>query len=480
MIRRIIYVILILLLLADMTYSFVQHYSQTLDGDMPALLVPASDVQKIFDDPIGIKAILNHETYTNPNRFFCHWMYREFMTSVPLYLQYFVDPVEAVYLSCAISKTLIQILIIVLLAMLISNTRNIFKMNFAIAAILITPLFQTNGYRSYMGIIDPATTYTFFYALPCLLLLIYFLPLIREFYYNKKCKKQTLIYILWIPFALIVSLHGALNPGIAIIFSVLLFWNSIANNYVKTSGNNFIKKISISISSVPKKYWFYLAPLCLFSFYSLFLGRYNSYSIQQQIPLWEMYKRIPEGLYYLLTQKPGYPLLIIILAINSIIIYRHYNNPEGNKMLNTFKWVGIFALLYIILLPLGGYREYRHNIIRYDTIMPVTLSLFFVFGKTSLFLINNISPKRKKWYLLLMLVIIFVYTNADKPEFNKNYCEKSAIEKISQSSEKIVAIESACNILSWDIITDPKESELNGQLLANWRITNDKKLYYQK
>jgi hypothetical protein len=60
-----------------------------------------------------------------------------------------------------------------LIAFFISGS--ILKLDFLFAAILITPLFQTNGYRSYMGIIDPATTYTFFYALPTILILIYLL-----------------------------------------------------------------------------------------------------------------------------------------------------------------------------------------------------------------------------------------------------------------------------------------------------------------
>ena len=43
-----------MLLLADLTYSFVQHYSMPLDGDMAGGIVPAEDVKPILKDPFGI------------------------------------------------------------------------------------------------------------------------------------------------------------------------------------------------------------------------------------------------------------------------------------------------------------------------------------------------------------------------------------------------------------------------------------------
>lgn len=68
--KRIIYFVLLLFCVADIAYSFMQHYSQTLDGDMAGGIVPAADVVPILNSPLGLDALLNNETYPNPNRYF--------------------------------------------------------------------------------------------------------------------------------------------------------------------------------------------------------------------------------------------------------------------------------------------------------------------------------------------------------------------------------------------------------------------------
>ncbi|NJO91593.1 MAG: hypothetical protein HC831_23490 [Chloroflexia bacterium] len=99
---------------------------------------------------------------------------------------------------------------------------NIFSFEFILAAVLIFPLFQTNGYCRHMGIIDPATTYVFFYALPVALLLLYFAPLFLKIYYNYNPEWMKYFKILWLPLALIVSLSGPLNPGVSLIIVTLI------------------------------------------------------------------------------------------------------------------------------------------------------------------------------------------------------------------------------------------------------------------
>lgn len=63
-------------------------------------------------------------------------------------------------------------------------------------------------------------------------------------------------------------------------------------------------------------------------------------------------------------------------------------------MINLFKWIGVFSLFYILLLPLGGYRDYRPNVLRHDTILPITLSLIFVLVKQLFILSINSQNNR--------------------------------------------------------------------------------------
>jgi len=480
MTKRLIYIFLFLLLIADLSYSFKQHLSQPLDGDMAWNLIPANDVKPILESPFGFKALRENITYANPNRFFCHWIFREYLLSMPILIQEFSEPIDSVYLACAISKTIIQILLIFLLGMSITGSTKILKLDFMIVAVLVTPFFQTNGYRSYMGIIDPSTTYTFFYALPCAILLLYLIPFIRQFYFDEKIKNQLFTRLFWISLAFVVCLSGPLNPGIVLIFSLLIILPKLIKFYFLSNQRGFLLRVSDIISRIPKNYWYCLIPISLLSLYSLYLGRYNSITISTQIPLANMYLKIPEGIYYQFTQKFGFPILFIILAINTLIIHKKYNDTEGKKILKIFKWIGIFSFCYILLLPLGGYRTYRPLIMRYDTIMPITLSLIFIFGISTLFLIKNMSGKQKMWYIPIIIGVLFIFANSDEPEFDKNECERSALQEIVNSKENIVALEHDCSVVAWEKYDKPEESELNAQLLTKWRVTDEKKYYYNK
>jgi hypothetical protein len=348
-----------------------------------------------------------------------------------------------------------------------------------IAAVLITPLFQTNGYRA-MGIIDRSTTYTFFYALPCIFLLLYFLPFIRQFYHSRKLSAPFIINILWIPLALVVCLSGPLNPGVVLIFSILVLLINVKNNFVRLNQKGIIKGMEGAIRMIPGSYWFYLLPIGIFSLYSLYLGKYNSINMVNQVPLRDLYSRIPIGIYYQFTQKLGFPVLFAALALNTIIINNKYKTTEGKKLLILFKWIGLFALIYILLLPLGGYRNYRPNILRFDTIIPITLALMFVFGISTLFLLKSMTLKQKIWYMPLLVGVLCIYINSDEAKFNDNKCERIALNEIAESKDKIVQLSNDCTVLSWDKIIKPEDSELNAQLLIIWRVTDDKRLYFNK
>ena len=82
---RIICIVLGVLLLADFSYSFLQYYYQPLDGDMAWNLLPSPDVAPIFNSPFGLDAIFGDQLYANPNRYFGHVLYREYLLNVPVF-----------------------------------------------------------------------------------------------------------------------------------------------------------------------------------------------------------------------------------------------------------------------------------------------------------------------------------------------------------------------------------------------------------
>lgn len=478
MIKKILTFLLVILLLADTGYSFLQHYHVPFDGDMAGGIVPADDVKPILESPLGLKIFTEDIIYPNPNRYFSHWFLYNLFTIPTLFFQNFTNSIDSAYLSVALVKTIIQLALIVLLAFAISGNKSRFEI--LLSAVLVAPLFQTNGYQSYMGIIDQAATYNMFYSLPTVILLIYFAPIFLRRFHGMELKGFKYFKILWIPLAVITSLSGPLNPGISLVICLLLITHSLYTGFKTSQEANPLLKFIHAVKAIPGDYYFFLLPIGIFSMYSLFLGRYNLVDLSHQMSLATLYSRLPEGIYYSFTQKLGFPLLFIILLINTIIIKTKFNNEEGKKILDAFKWIGIFSLIYILLLPLGGYRDYRQHVLRYDTIIPITLCLIFIFGKTTLFIFKNFSRRQNTWYIPLIGLILLVFTNADNPGFDKNESQKKAIIQIANSPETIVEIDNNCTVLSWALIENPQESALNVKLLRKWRILDKDKLYYQK
>ena len=108
--------LLVFLLLLDTGYSFVQHYYMHLDGDMAESILPSGSIQKIIEDPLGLKVLLSGEVYSNPNRFFAHWPMLVYFKSIPFLLQQITTPINSIYLSCALAKIMTQLLLVFLLA----------------------------------------------------------------------------------------------------------------------------------------------------------------------------------------------------------------------------------------------------------------------------------------------------------------------------------------------------------------------------
>ncbi|MBA4408179.1 MAG: hypothetical protein C0397_02005 [Odoribacter sp.] len=464
-------------LLGDLTYSFLQYYYTPLDGDISAGVVPSAHVQQVLDDPFGFHLLSTGEKHVNPNRFFAHFLFMEYMQKVPLWLQNLTDPITSVYLSCAFMKILIHFLLLFLLSALISGTRNILDKKFLICAALIIPFIQANGYWGHMGINDRSTTYTFFYALPVILLMVFLMPFYSMVFLKEIQMPNVIRTVFLFALAIILPLSGPLIPGLVLIVAGLigihyLRYFSWADHSISTDG------LLSGFRKIPAPIYIFLIPICLVSLYSLFLGRFDLNYTSETIPLADRYMRLPLGIYYQISQSLGVPLLLIIIGLNVFLIKKRFYTPEGKKIIGALKWIGIFSAVYIFLLPLGGYRPYRPNILRYDTFMPVTIALLYFYGLSTNFLIGSLKFRAKKVYMVGLLAFFAIYMNADRLETDKYYCERNALVYLANSTDKITLLPTNCNVMSWDHFDNPKWSEKNAIMLKYWRITKDVKLYY--
>ena len=316
---RLLIVVLIAFLLSDLTYSFAEYYFIPLDGDISSGAVPSSFVQKVLDDPFGFHLLSTGVKHVNPNRFFAHFFFKEYMQKVPLWLQNLTDPITSVYLSCALIKIFIHILFIFIISTLISGTKNPLDIKFLISAALIVPFIQSNGYWGHIGIIDKATTYTFFYALPVVLLLLFLMPFYRIVFLNEVRQMGILKSFFLFILVIILPLSGPLNPGIILIVTCLigiyyiLHSDSEDNSY---SVNNILSRLK----KIPFSIYLFLVPACLISLYSIFLGLFDLNYTIETIPIVERYLKLPLGIYYQISQSLGVPLLLLIIGINVYLL----------------------------------------------------------------------------------------------------------------------------------------------------------------
>lgn len=467
---KLLKIVIPLLLLLDLIYSFAQHYHTALDGDMAAIILPASFYQPVLNDPFGISILLDGEKYGGAGRFFCHWSMSVYFKNVPLYLQRFFNPIDSVYFSAALIKTAIQILLIWLLSAYISRTTNLRNVRFLLAALLVTPFFQTHGYSLYMGIIEKSPTYTFFYPLPLALLLLFFLP----FYLRLLNEKTKIWYLLLFLLAIILPFSGPLIPAVVLmVCPVFLFF------YWKINEKVGLDKTNCHVPVFPKPAIAAIVTLLVLSTYSFYISRFNVENNVSSVPILERYMALIVGVYKQLTQKIGLPLLLATILFNYWLINK--KREIGNERIKLIlKCVGLFSVAYLLLLPLGGHRIYRAYIVRHDSMMPVTLSMIYMFGVSSFYLIENIYQKYKVKYLAGIAVVLFIFTIADSPNFDHNSCEKRALQKLVNSDQEIILLEEDCPVMAWGKINDPNKSWLNVQLLKHWQVVKGNKLYYQE
>lgn len=465
------YIAIFLFLLLDLAYTFYQHQTKALDGDLVPVVLPSEHYQSVMDDPFGWKVLSKDSVYAATNRFFVHtYIYNLFRTA-PGFLQKWMHPVDSVYATAAISKTLAHALLIGILAMFIIGTNQFYSRQFLVAAAILTPLFQSGGhFYKYIGIVDQSITYSCFYALPIALLLIFLKPFFERLK-NNAASLSTGQFLIMILLLIILPFSGPLIPGIVLVMAALLAGDFFIK-FLKKEKGSLYSKLSRSLQGL------FIALTCL-SLYSIFIGQNNLESQgHASVSLLERYSRLPYGVYYMLTQKLGYPLLLIMIGINIYILKK--NALADKHLFVILRWIGLFTLLYLLLLPMGGFREYRPYILRKDTFLPVALLLIFFFSWSAFWILRQLQFKYKRYYIAVLLLFLAIFTITDKPDTAQYHCQRNLLMQLSESKEQEVPLPADCTILSWELIHTPEASKEQSQLLEFWKITSEEKRFYQK
>ncbi|PZR24286.1 MAG: hypothetical protein DI539_01020 [Flavobacterium psychrophilum] len=476
--KKLLYLLLALLLFADIAYSCYQYSKSTIDGDFPALVLGVSPYDKVLEDPLGFSALAG-EKYAATNRFTAHAVMSGYFKTVPFILQSVVSPIESVHLSIVIAKLTIHILLLFLLSYYVSGWINFKWKYILIAAILITPLFQTEEkFITYLPLIDIAITYTMFYALPMAALLIFYLPYYNHFVKGNDMVSSKLFITGWIFFALLLSFFGPLTAPVIILSNIIIFPYLLWKNFDNYDKSNFIVRLWNSINKINKSVLITLLSAGFFSLYSMHIGTNNSEN-GEPTPLSERYSLLLKGIKKVFfSVGSGVPYILVSAIICTVVVYILYKK-EYPKYFQILVFLLIFSILYILLLPLGGYRFYRPLILRRDTLTPVLCIIFFCWSASTMILLLRLAGLKKIFPVALASVLIVFYTKKDinLHENPKLACEIETMKKVAASKEDCILLERNCELTRWSFNTDCKESENSAMLLEYYNII-PRKIYF--
>ncbi|HEX8327615.1 MAG TPA: hypothetical protein VF629_08745 [Hymenobacter sp.] len=488
MFKRNWHYLLLLFLLLDFGYSFWHYLQFNIDGDLVPIVAPSEAVRPVLHDPFGLGPLLRGEQYAAPNRFFAVFFLYEYFRHVPLLLQSVVSPVDSLYLACALIKIGVHLLLVYVLAVAVSNRPNVLSKDFLLAAVLITPFLQTSGFNNAMGVIDWSITYTIFYALPMSVLLLFMLPFLRAALHGAPLRESWLGYLGLLGLVVVLSFNGAIMPGVVLIVcpTVLLvrWYRRFA---ARPTAEPVVRRALQAVAEVPRLLLVTFTVFSVLSLYSLFIGYSNSENQWASIPLLERYARVPLGVYYLFTgremsvDKYGFSLLTAMVVANVFVVRRQLPAPLAAKVLTVGMWLALFAAVYLLLLPLGGFRTYREYIVRRDSILPITLGMIGFFAYSAYYLLTSLPAAVRLRYAVLAGtgLAIFTVTDRYKPS-ESNACERSLFAQLASSPDPIVQLPATCTMMDWQPLTDYRNSGLNGMMLHYWNVTETRKLYYQK
>jgi len=462
-------------------FNFKRNFYLPLDGDLPAIILPVPAYATVMTDPFGMNVLVHDSEYAAPNRFFIHSILTAYFRNVPLWLQQFTQPIDSVYLTAALARTFTQFFLVFLIAAYATGKVKPWDLDFLLAASICVPLFQTYGFYTWMAILDQSVTYMFFYAFSISLVLLYFLPFFNAAIGRTTFQLNRFLVVALAVLCIVSTLSGPLNGPVMLLVSGGILLNYFIINFRKLISIPVAKRIIHSISNIPSPLLGMMALTIFCSIYSYYIGTHNIENRWSFIPMHERYSRLATGLWYHYTFKLAQPLLIGMVILNSFLIRLLKPNEEAKKVRTALRWFAIISVVYILLLPLGGYRIYRSSIVRYDTIMPVTLGLVMFYAYTSIYLLNHIKRKYAiPLYSLLLTGICVFYIHQDWGIREMNRCERSAFTDLANSHDPVVLLTQDCQVMNWGKMKVPGDSKSKTDILLYWNIISEPKLYYQE
>ncbi len=388
----------------------------------------------------------------------------------------------SLYLSAALIKIISHLGILVVLTSWINQSKKFWSLDTLAIASLVTVFFQyslESGYYAKMGIIDGSVVYAFSYAFAFIFVLLYMQPFYMAFMGRRSFRFSIVKHIVLALFALAVVFNGPLNaPSILIITSLSLGFYGLYHFRQARASKGIFSRIITSIQQIPASLLGHFIWIFILALYSFYLGTFNIENPENAPVLLERYKLLAKGIFlnFIYDQHIS-PFLYLGLGIlfNWGLIYWNKIRLSAQQQ-QVYLFLIIFCILYLLLLPLGGYRSYRPHIVRLDVILPITLSFIYIFVDGCYTLVKSGELKLRYAYAAFPLLFMLYFSLIDVQNMQDNDCEERSLEKIANATEAPVTIEH-CAILGWSPIYDPGQSYYESLMLQRWGVTKERVPY---
>ena len=460
--------------------SFEQYNKNGLDGDIARINMPNRSFSKIYSDPVGVQAAFYHERYNGAGRWFC------FESEYLLFHQgYFLvnyfnrDKIESLFLTATLFQWVCHWLMVIVLAFYVNMSKKIRIWNIIFASALILPFFQFGIDLVNVGIINHAISYTFFYAFPMTLWLIFFYPFFRMlFYENTKFSKSifqiTTIFLL----GLLIVFSSPLIAPLGIIFGcilILLFFLKGNNSFLASDLNNIL----IRIKNIPVTVRILLPVFMVVCIYDFYLGKFNTENITDLSLKYRFHLMLNGIPNYLINF--GLPYCFGLLIMVYFFSRKYFPEILKTSEVRFLKFISFGVILFLFLLPLGGYRSYRPNIWSNDLTMPLTIFLIIIIVAGSIFLLKQLGELPLKIFAFLFFTTLLIYWCQNFPAKNNRSEQQQMLEILArQKAGAIVCLPFSSSVLSWGKVDDPANSTTVSDFLYSLGITENHVLFYQK
>ncbi len=463
-------------LLLDLVSTGLTFFRIRLDGDLARVAGPVASYRAVLRDPWGFRAS-ERDRYPGAGRYMAHittllWA----DVAVPATKLIVREPVRSLYVTLAITAVAIHVLFVAIGCAYLRQFRAMSVRQTLTSALGLSLFIQLGSLHKFFGILDYSITYTLAYAFPILTLMGFLLPVYRSLL-SPEDKPPLFTAVGMIAAATYLAFNGPLVQPIVVLVGLVLLIAQLQNR----------KRLVVHLRLLPS-----LVLLGLFSIWGMYVATFNSES-EAPPSLGFRYRLLGRGLLEILVRPPS-PWFILLAGIflQYHFVVRRLGPGELSRLRVHLVTGACFSVLWLALLPVGGFRSYRPLVLRYDTLLPVTLVAVYLFVLTFRLAISaaqtsqvpgpisgvgsgsvlGVSLFQRIWIAPALLIALMMVIGKDPVRPLSNTCERRALESLRNGVGVQLGVSRVCTVGTWTIeaLDDPDYQQALTRLLRRWKI----------